>query len=85
MSIWITWRWELDNWIKIREECFILEQEYITVKELQSILKISKSQAYELTSLSDFPKIRIGRSIRIPQQELEKYLKHNLYKVIDIK
>lgn len=59
--------------------------EYITIDELSSLLKISKSSAYDLTSLNDFPKIKIGKSIRIPQIELEKYLKHNLYKTINLK
>ena len=53
--------------------------------ELCSILKITKNRAYKLVSLSDFPKVKIGKCIRIPQIELEKYLKHNLYKEIKIK
>lgn len=62
-----------------------MNNDYITVKELQKILKLSKNQTYELVALSDFPKIKIGTSIRIPTQELDKYLQHNLYKQINIK
>ena len=62
-----------------------LLKEYITVSELQSILKISRTQAYALVALPNFPKIRIGKSIRIPQIELDKYLKHNLYRNIQLK
>ena len=62
-----------------------LLKEYITVSELQSILKISRTQAYALVALPNFPKIRIGKSIRIPQMELDKYLKHNLYRGIQLK
>lgn len=60
-------------------------KEYLTVKELQSILKLSRTQTYELVALPDFPKIKIGGTYRIPQNELDKYLRHNLYKTIDIK
>ena len=55
------------------------------MNELQSMLKLSKTQTYELVALSDFPKIKIGNIYRIPQNELDKYLRHNLYKTIDIK
>lgn len=50
----------------------------ITVAEMQEKLKISKNTAYKLVKVSGFPKIRIGRKIYIPEQELEKYLNSNL-------
>lgn len=63
----------------------LVKKEYITVNDLQNMLQLSRTQTYNLVSLPDFPKMKIGKSIRIPQAELQKYLKHNLYGNIDIK
>lgn len=54
----------------------------LTVKELQEILKMSRTKTYQIVNQPDFPKIRIGREIRIPENELESYLKEHLYKEI---
>ena len=37
-----------------------------TVKDVQEILKISRTAAYKLINSNQFPVIRIGRSVRIP-------------------
>lgn len=52
----------------------------LTVKELQSILKLSRTKTYLIVNQSDFPKIRIGRDIRIPEKKLEAYIKKQIYK-----
>lgn len=54
----------------------------LTVKELQGILKMSRTKTYQIVNQPDFPKIRIGREIRIPEKELETYLRERLYKEI---
>ena len=40
---------------------------YLTVRDISEYLNISKSQAYELTHLKDFPVSRFGGAIRIPR------------------
>ncbi len=55
-----------------------LPEEYLAPKDVQRILNIGRNQAYALISRSDFPKIRIGRTIRIPRSELDKYMKKRL-------
>ncbi len=42
---------------------------FITVKELSKILNTSQTFTYQLVNRNDFPKIRIGRAIRIPKDE----------------
>ena len=56
----------------------------LTVKELQSILKMSRTKTYQIVNQPDFPKIRIGREIRIPEKELEDFLKRQMYKKYQI-
>ena len=48
---------------------------YLTIKDIQKHLGICRTTAYELVnSNSDFPKIRILGSIRIPKREYIKWL-----------
>lgn len=54
--------------------------EYYTVADVQKILKFSRKKTYALVNQPDFPKMKIGREIRIPKEEFEKFLKHLLYK-----
>ena len=46
----------------------------ITVQEMASLLKISRSKAYELIKEKTFPIIKIGKCIRINKIELLKWL-----------
>lgn len=47
---------------------------YLTTKDVQQILKIGKNSAIKLINLPDFPKVRIGRSVRIPEEDFKKYM-----------
>lgn len=48
--------------------------ELLTVMEMAKFLKISRTKAYEIIKDSDFPKIKIDKSIRIIKEELIKWL-----------
>ncbi len=45
-----------------------------TVDELAKVLKISKSNAYQLVRANDFPKIRLNKRILILASELKIWL-----------
>lgn len=47
----------------------------LNIKDVQSILRIGKSQAYELARRKDFPKLPIDKPIRIPRDEFLKWAK----------
>ena len=51
-----------------------------TVKEVSEILRIGKTMTYELVNQPDFPKLRIGKKILIPEKEFQDFLKRYLYK-----
>ncbi len=46
----------------------------MSVDEMAAAIGISRPKAYELAHSDGFPVIRIGRRIRIPVTELEKWL-----------
>jgi excisionase family DNA binding protein len=60
-----------------REE--ISMREWISLREMQQILGIGKTKAYELVAAGDIPSVRIGRSIRVSRQDLEHWLEEQRY------
>ena len=44
--------------------------EFITVKELENLLKISTPKAYELVHSKGFPTVKVGRNYRINKMKL---------------
>ena len=55
------------------------EQEFISLNELQEILAIGRTKAYDLVTSGDLPAVRIGRSIRISKQDLTDWLEQQRY------
>lgn len=48
--------------------------ELLTVKEIAERLKISKYTVYDMIKRREFPSIRCGRSIRVPDSDFRDYL-----------
>lgn len=48
--------------------------EFLTIEEVQQILRIGKNSAYDLCKREDFPCVKIGRSYRVPKKEFEEWL-----------
>ena len=45
-----------------------------TVKEIQTMLRISKSMAYALVKSGAFPVIKLGDTYRIPKEGFDKWV-----------
>lgn len=56
----------------------------MTVNDIRDILSISRTQAYTLVNQNGFPKIKIGSTIRVPESEFNKYMKHFVRKQMTI-
>lgn len=54
------------------------EEKYYKVETIMEKFDLSKNTVYGLVNSPDFPVIRIGRSIRIPKSQLEKYIKGSM-------
>jgi putative molybdopterin biosynthesis protein len=50
------------------------ERRFLTVRELADLLRISRRRTYELVAAGDVPSVRVGGSIRIPREELDRLL-----------
>lgn len=57
-----------------------MDYKFLTVKEVMGILRIGRTMTYELVNQPDFPKLRIGRKILIPEKEFQDFLKRYMYK-----
>jgi predicted DNA-binding transcriptional regulator AlpA len=56
----------LENYIKSLPEV-------ITIAEVQKILRIGRSQAYEIARQKNFPRLPIDKPIRVPKNEFLKW------------
>lgn len=76
---------EINNYLK--ELCNAqnkYDDRYMTVKEVSKYLQISLNQTYALINQPDFPRQKIGKSIRVSYLELTNYLKKYRFSEINI-
>jgi excisionase family DNA binding protein len=55
------------------------EQEFISLNQLQEILGIGRTKAYDLVTSGDLPAVRIGRIIRINKRDLTDWLEQQKF------
>ena len=51
-----------------------LQQEWISVAQMQKILGISRTKAYELIASGEVPAVKIGRVLRVNRRQLDAWL-----------
>jgi excisionase family DNA binding protein len=59
------------------------EQEFISLNQLQKILGIGRTKAYDLVTSGDLPAVRIGRSIRVDKRDLSDWLERHKYQDVN--
>jgi excisionase family DNA binding protein len=50
------------------------DHKYLKVPEVAEVLRIARSQAYELVANGTIPAVKIGRSVRVSRMGLERWL-----------
>jgi excisionase family DNA binding protein len=55
------------------------EQEFISLIELQEMLGIGRTKAYELVTSGELPAIRVGRAIRVRLADLNRWAERQSY------
>jgi excisionase family DNA binding protein len=53
--------------------------EFLTVAEVAAMMRVSKMTVYRLVHSGELPAVRVGRSFRVPQQEVHAYLKSSFF------
>jgi excisionase family DNA binding protein len=51
------------------------EVRFLTVAEVATIMRVSKMTVYRMVHNGDLPAIRVGRSFRVPEDEVHAYLR----------
>lgn len=54
---------------------------FMTVGEVAAVLRVSNMTVYRLINAGQLPAVRIGRSFRVPEEELDRYLAERQTKV----
>lgn len=57
-----------------------MNAEYLTIHEVQDILRISKNTAYDLCKSGAFPVLKIGPNYRVKKKEFEKWCERQIYR-----
>lgn len=65
---------ELNQMLENKQESF--DKRTYTVDEIQDILGISRTSAYNLVKKNAFHSVRIGGSIRISKKSFDEWLDH---------
>ena len=66
-------------------DCINLDEEvevYLKPVDIQNHLKISRSKTYELLNETDFPKVKLGCSFRVPLSGYKKWLENKKREVL---
>ena len=53
--------------------------EWLSLKDVQQLLGIGRTKAYELVATGELPAVRIGRCIRVNRNELDEWLQDRRY------
>ena len=53
------------------------EVRFLTVAEVAAIMRVSKMTVYRMVHAGELPAIRVGRSFRVPQDQVDIYLRNS--------
>jgi excisionase family DNA binding protein len=57
----------------------ISEVKFLTVAEVAAMMRVSKMTVYRLVHNGDLPAVRVGRSFRVTEDDVNEYLRKSFY------
>ena len=57
----------------------LAEVKFLTVAEVAAVMRVSKMTAYRLVHNGELPAVRVGRSFRVSEEDVNDYLKSSFY------
>jgi excisionase family DNA binding protein len=61
-----------------RSEGSLAQVKFLTVAEVAALMRVSKMTVYRLVHSGDLAAVRVGRSLRVPEQAVHAYLREAL-------
>jgi excisionase family DNA binding protein len=58
------------------------ELKFLTVAEVAALMRVSKMTVYRLVNTGTLPAVRVGRSVRVPEQAVNDYLRGSYVEAI---
>jgi excisionase family DNA binding protein len=55
------------------------ESKFLTVSEVAAMMRVSKMTVYRLVHNGDLPAVRVGRSFRVLEKDVDEYLRKSFY------
>jgi excisionase family DNA binding protein len=50
--------------------------QFLTVAEVAEVMRVSKMTVYRLVHSGELPAVRVGKSFRVPEQDVHTYLQN---------
>jgi excisionase family DNA binding protein len=50
---------------------------FLTVAEVAALMRVSKMTVYRLVHAGELPAVRVGRSFRVPEEAVRRYLRES--------
>ena len=57
----------------------ISDPHFLTVAEVAAMMRVSKMTVYRLVHSGELPAVRVGRSFRVLEQDVDEYLRKSFY------
>ena len=55
------------------------ESKFLTVAEVAAMMRVSKMTVYRLVHGGELPAVRVGRSFRVLEKDVDEYLRKSFY------
>ena len=55
------------------------EVKFLTIAEVAAMMRVSKMTVYRLVHGGDLPAVRVGRSFRVTEDDVNEYLRKSFY------
>lgn len=57
----------------------VSEVKLMTVAEVAAVMRVSKMTVYRLVHSGELPAVRVGRSFRVTEEDVNEYLKNSFF------
>lgn len=55
------------------------DPKFLTIAEVASVMRVSKMTVYRLVHNGELPAVRVGRSFRVTEEDVNDYLRKSFY------
>ncbi len=60
-------------------ESELSESKFLTIAEVAAMMRVSKMTVYRLVHNGELPALRVGRSFRVLEKDVDEYLRNSFY------